>query len=86
MISKVGEDVPEFNPDHPIFAPMQLALSERFDRELEEVNEQLRYDDCVHALRERFIASGWRRRNNLKSFWKMLGHPCTTSSGWLLEK
>ena len=41
---------PVLNADHPVFAPVQLALKARFERKTTEASLLLRYTMIVHVL------------------------------------
>lgn len=49
--SETKGDTANFDPNHPVFAPMQEALMERFRRKNKELREAIRYlhVDCMHS-------------------------------------
>ena len=60
---------PVLNPDHPIFAPMQAALIERFSRKAHDINIELKYA-CI-LTHHRYVIE--RRRSKFGSWnstWK----------------
>ena len=79
-ISTSGGDSTEWNPDHPIFAPMQAALCERFDRKLSDINSELRFDISLHAHYVHFIESEKQRRSCWRNIWKIWAPHFTISS------
>lgn len=63
----VTEDSDFWSPDHPIFAPMQAALTERFDRKLAEIGSELRYESMVHALLGRDLGTELLKNSCLRN-------------------
>lgn len=62
-----ADEMPFFNPEHPMFAPLQVALNERLDRKRNDLSVQLKYTTRLFSLI--YVQAARRRgQNSRKAF------------------